>query len=84
MKKASETTRRELEPFVIRGKKTPDDFNLTVASSLYIIVDAFVRVQESREEADYNLQREWSVTEVLLLFGEASAAASIESAANRW
>jgi len=52
----------------IRGsikKDRPDDSERAVLSSLELVASSFVRAQQRRNQADYNVGLEWTHTEVI-------------------
>jgi len=72
MKQASERKLSELNDFFDR--RSPEGPERTVKYHLYNVAETFSQAQQDRNEADYNLLREWQPTQAsLLLEGIASA-----------
>ena len=64
MKQAADKKRSELTSYFKR--KPPEGPERTVSYHLYKVVDAFAQAQYHRYEADYNIARDWDLTDVLL------------------
>jgi hypothetical protein len=72
MKQASDKKQSELNDFF--DQRPPEGPERTVKYHLYNVAETFSRAQHHRNEADYNLLREWQPTQVsLLLEGIADA-----------
>jgi hypothetical protein len=64
MKQAADKKVAELNSFF--KEKSPEGQERTVAYHLYKVADTFAQAQYHRNEADYNISRQWELTEVLL------------------
>jgi hypothetical protein len=72
MKQASEKKLSELNDFF--DQQPPEGPERTIKYHLYNVAEVFTQAQHNRNEADYNLFREWQPTQVsLLLEGIADA-----------
>lgn len=72
MKQASDKKLSELNDFF--GQRPPEGPERTINYHLYNVAETFSQAQHNRNEADYNLLREWQPTQVsLLLEGIADA-----------
>jgi hypothetical protein len=65
MKQASDKKLSELNDFFDR--RPPEGPERTIAYHLYNVAETFSQAQHNRNEADYNLLREWQPTQVSLL-----------------
>jgi uncharacterized protein (UPF0332 family) len=63
MKSASKEKRSELEAHF--KKNPPSSPDLAVFRHLHTVTDAFIQVQQKREEADYDTGKKWNQTDVL-------------------
>jgi len=63
MKNASVEKRSELDALFKRNP--PSGHELAVAKHLHTVAQTFVQLQQRREEADYDIGKEWTQTDVL-------------------
>jgi hypothetical protein len=72
MKQASDKKLAELNSFF--EQRPPEGPERTVKFHLYYVAETFSQAQHNRNEADYNLIREWQPTQVSLLIEEVADA----------
>ena len=72
MKNASLEKRSELSAHI--GKNAPPSQELVISDHLHTVADTFIRVQQKRNDADYNTGKEWTQSDALSQIDAVSAA----------